>query len=67
MNLQLLQQQIEDAANQALAESEQVRAIVYAAREAGYHVDAKLQIDVFATPTEEWLERLYAMKDRRRD
>ena len=66
MNLQFLQQQLEDAANQALAESEQVRAIVYAAREAGYEVDAKLDISVFPAVTVEALERLYALPDRRR-
>ena len=65
MNLKLLTQQLEDAANRALEQSEEVRAIVYAAKEAGYEVDAKLVIDVFPAVTVEALERLYALPDRR--
>jgi len=55
-----------DAVNRAMAESEEVRAIEYAAREAGYHLDAKLEITVTPIPTVAQLEALYRLEDRRR-
>lgn len=63
--LESLKQRLEDAANRALHSSDEVRAIVEGAREAGYDVDASLVIDVIRRVDEAWLESLYRLEDRR--
>lgn len=66
MTREEFKQRIEDAANRALHESEEVRALYEAMRDVGFDFEVTLTMNIFERVTEDWLTALYQLQDRRK-